>query len=881
MKYLYHSGHQKFDFASLEELKEKINQLNKKLPFSDDYSKLFEQIKVEDRIIPNAIAVQPMEGCDGSAVGHPGDLTVRRYKRFAAGGSGLLWMEATAVKNRGRANPRQLTLRKETASEFKKMKAEVMKAAADSMGENHKPLLVVQLTHSGRYSKPRGYPEPIIAHHSQILDPKHDLPSDYELISDEELDELQEKYVEAASIAADMGYEAVDVKACHGYLVNELLAAHTRKNSKYGGSFANRTRFLTEVIKKIKAKNPDLMVTTRLNVYDAVPYPYGFGMAEDGSMKPDMTEPIKLIKKLYDLGVNMVNVATGNPYYNPHVERPFDTNVEGGYIPECHPLENIYENMIITREIQQAIPDDMITVSSGLSWLRQYVPVVGAGLRNENWCDIVGLGRVALAYPDWVKDLQEKGKLEPDKMCISCSSCTQMMRDGQKAGCPVRDSEIYGPIFREGRLTDPEYAAELAEECRNCAPATCKEGCPAEVDVPGFVQAIAAGEDENSYNILRNNNSLPEVCAYVCPVEAQCEGACVRNNIGRGPVPIQELQRYISRKARKEGFNAIEIPEETKEKVAVIGAGPAGLSCMVELLKKGYKVTVFDAEKEPGGMAEKVIPEDRMKSDILKKEVKSIIKNVPEDRIEWKFNSKLGKEIDLNSIYDNYSAVFLGTGLSDSIPLPVNGSRPEEVVDALTFLKKIKNNDYKLPATIAVIGGGNTAMDAASQAAKKAGETGDVYLVYRRSYSQMPAWKSEINTALERGVHFLVLQQPVEYVTDAEGKLKGIKIKRTRLGAVDESGRRKPEIVEGTEQLLKVDLVIEAVGQKLSDDLEKTLVDSGIKVENGLIQTGSASYRTARKGIFAGGDIINGGRTVVESVKDGKKSADEIVQYLS
>ncbi|MFW5980920.1 MAG: hypothetical protein ACOCRB_02730 [Halanaerobiaceae bacterium] len=447
MEYLFHSGHEKFNFDNIEEIKEKLNKLNQNLPFSKNYSSLFKEVSLENKIIPNSIAIQPMEGCDGSEKGEPEELTFRRYKRFGSGGAGLIWMEATAVENRARANPGQLFLNDNTASEFKKLREQTLESAVKTMGKDHKPIIVIQLTHSGRYSKPEGESEPIIAHHSQILDPEMSLSCDHPLITDKELDQLQRKYVEAATLAKEMGYDGVDIKACHGYLINELLGAYTRENSKYGGSYENRTRFLKQVIKRVKAKNPDLIVTTRLNVYDAIPYPYGFGMDQDGSMKPDLTEPIKLIRELHQLGVNMINIATGNPYYNPHVERPFDTNVKGGYIPEAHPLENVSKNMEITKKIQKKVPEAIITIASGLSWLRQYVPALGAGLKENDWCDLIGLGRMALAYPDFVKDLKEKGELDPQKICISCSSCSQLMRDGKSSGCVIRDREVYGPIY--------------------------------------------------------------------------------------------------------------------------------------------------------------------------------------------------------------------------------------------------------------------------------------------------------------------------------------------------------------------------------------------------------------------------------------------------
>ncbi len=448
MEILHRTYHERFKFKSLAEIQDKLQELNMFLPFEEDSSSLLRSVTFNNITIPNSLAIHPMEGCDGLAeTGSPGPLTIRRYKRFAQGGAGLLWMEATAVAGEGRANPHQLWINEKSAKDFKELRDVTLEAAEKVFGPDHRPLLILQLTYSGRYSKPQGKPAPIIAHRSKVLDPKHNLPDDYPLITDEELDALQDRYLEAAQLSAEAGFDGVDIKACHGYLLNELLASHTREG-KYGGSYENRVRFLLEVVAKIRKALPDLMVTSRLNVYDAIPYPYGFGMSQDGSMVPDLDEPIRLIKALADLGVELINVAVANPYYNPHVERPYDKPIQGGYIPEEHPLANIAENVRILKEVTEGVPN-VKTIVSGISWLRQYFPYLGAALISQGYCDVVGLGRMGFAYPDFVKDLMENGALDTKRVCIACSSCSEIMRSGRTAGCPIRDREIYAPILKE------------------------------------------------------------------------------------------------------------------------------------------------------------------------------------------------------------------------------------------------------------------------------------------------------------------------------------------------------------------------------------------------------------------------------------------------
>ena len=550
-----------------------------------------------------------MEGCDGTGSGDPAELTYRRYRRFASGGAGLLWGEATAVVEEGRANPRQLWIRQGNLEAFRALRQE-MRDAARSVSPSHSPVTVVQLTHSGRYSKPRGKAKPVIAHHSPYLDPAHGLPADYPLITDSELDALQDKYVEAARLARDAGFDAVDVKACHGYLAYELLGAFTRDNSKYGGSFENRTRFLREVCARIREEVPGIAVVTRLTVpplriHTALACPLTAALSP--TCRADRAHP-----NAEGFEVELINVATGNPYYNPHVERPFDTPTAGAPVPREHPLANIGVNMNIIREISRAVPD-VKTVFSGISWLRHFIPQVAAGLKSEGYCDIVGVGRTAFACPHFAKDILEKGQLNPTEQCIACSSCTQIMRDGGRTGCPVRDSEIYGPIYIAGRLKDPDYVRQLAAKCRDCSAPTCQEGCPAGVDVPAFVQAIARGEDRKAYEVLRKTNALPETCAYVCPADEQCEGRCVQLTLECSSVPIRALQRYVSERARLEGWTGVELPVQTSgHSVGIIGAGPAGIACAVRLLELGHSVTIYDSSKSVGGTAAAVIPEDRL-----------------------------------------------------------------------------------------------------------------------------------------------------------------------------------------------------------------------------------------------------------------------------
>jgi 2,4-dienoyl-CoA reductase-like NADH-dependent reductase (Old Yellow Enzyme family) len=283
---------------------------------------------------------------------------------------------------------------------------------------------------------------PVIVHHSPILDPILKIPSDSRLVSDEDLDGIQEAFVSAAKLAAEAGFDGVDIKACHGYLVSELLAAHTRPDSKYGGPFENRSRFLTEIVRKIKAVLPETIVTSRLSAYDAVPYPYGFGVDKKDWQKEDLDEPKALIQKLAEIGISLINISIGIPSHTPHYGRPFDKPVPGTSIPNEHPLIGIDRLLRITGCLQLAFPS-LPVVGTGYSWLRQFFPNVAAAVIKAGKGSIIGVGRESLAYPDFAKELAENGALDPKRVCITCSGCSRLLRSGGPVGCIVRDKSVY------------------------------------------------------------------------------------------------------------------------------------------------------------------------------------------------------------------------------------------------------------------------------------------------------------------------------------------------------------------------------------------------------------------------------------------------------
>ncbi len=869
---------QRFSYRSLEELQQDIARRGLDLPTSDDLSILGTPARFGRLTLPNRLAVHPMEGCDARPDGAPDGLTFRRYRRLAGGGAGLIWVEACAVVPEGRANPRQLWIHEGSAQGF----AEMVKAAHEAAAAAGlpRPVIILQLTHSGRYSRPGRKPAPIIAHHSAVLDPRHNLPPDYPLISDAELDALQDIFVRAAELAAEAGFDGVDIKSCHRYLNSELLASHTREG-RYGGSFENRTRFLRETSGKIRAAVGDrLEVTCRLNVYDAIPYPYGWGVDRQDATRPDLSEPLRLIGELKAAGLGGVNVTVANPYYNPYVNRPADWMI--AHMPDAseHPLVGVARLVHVARQVQQAHPD-LCVVGTGYSWLRQYFPAFAAAAVERGWASAVGLGRGSFAYPDFARDVLSGRGMDPHKVCVACSSCTQIMRDvGITTGCVIRDAEVYGPIYRAGRDLDPKVLQDLAARCRQCVDATCSAACPAGVDVPGFLGALAGGDAREAYRILARRNVLPAACGAVCPVEEQCQSGCIQRCLGEAAIPIGRIQKSLSMLAVREGWAAAEAPARASgRRVAIVGAGPAGLSAAAELLRAGHGVTVLDRAERAGGKLVGVIPPTRLPAAEAEAEIAAVFARVPKDRLEWRFGQALGTERTLDDLFaEGFDAVVLAMGLGFSGSIVEGAERPAGVLEAGAFLSHMNRNpDHACPPRVAVLGGGNTAADAAVCAARRGAR--DVYLVYRRSYRQMPAWPKERDEALHAGVHLLLLCQPLSYVTGPDGRLTGVRLQRTQLGPPDASGRRRPVPVEGGEFTLEIDLAVEALGEQMEPLPEAAL--AGVRrTRGGLITADPATQATSRPRVWAAGDCANGGTTVAQAVAEGLRAARAIDRYL-
>lgn len=441
--------HESFNYKSIAELRAKIANLGLSIPLDEDLSVLKTPVSIGELQSPNSMAVLPMEGFDGNPNGSPSELTARRYERFAQGGAGLLWYEATAVVPEGRAVSRQLWLHENNWQQFSWLLEQARKAweSANATDSSPFPVTVLQLTHSGRYSKPNDKSAPIIAFRNPILDPLHKLAPDYPIITDGELESLEDRYVAAARLAWQAGFQAVDIKATHGYLCAELLAAHTRPGV-YGGDFEGRTRFLLNVVSKVREAIPELLLAVRLGAADGLTYPYSWGMDRSIAGKEDPEEPVRLVRLLYEKGVRLLSVSAGIGHHKPYWMRPYDRPDPNIQLPDEHPLEGVARLFRLSGTIQKAVPE-MVVVDAGYSWLREYFPNAAAANLRRGWTKLVGLGRLSFAYPNFARDLLEKGRLDPGQVCVTCGKCTQLMRCNSMAGCVIRDSSVYLPLYRQ------------------------------------------------------------------------------------------------------------------------------------------------------------------------------------------------------------------------------------------------------------------------------------------------------------------------------------------------------------------------------------------------------------------------------------------------
>jgi glutamate synthase (NADPH/NADH) small chain len=431
----------------------------------------------------------------------------------------------------------------------------------------------------------------------------------------------------------------------------------------------------------------------------------------------------------------------------------------------------------------------------------------------------------------------------------------------------------------------PDEAVEEATRCKTCKKAACRTGCPVEVDIPGFIDLIKERKFLDACYRVKEKNALPAVCGRVCPQERQCESQCLLGKKGT-PIAIGNLERFVADYEADNGSMKIpERPMSTGRKVAVIGSGPGGLTCAVDLTMAGHQVTLFEAFHEPGGVLSYGIPEFRLPKAIVKREVEYIKKL----GVELELNVVIGKLHTIDELLNGkgYDACFIciGAGLPMFLGIPgenLNGvCSANEYLTRANLMKAYLFPEYDTPIKVgkrvAVLGGGNVAMDSARVALRLGAEK--VYLIYRRSEAEMPARKAEVHHAHEEGIEFMLLTNPTRFIDDGKGNLCGVECIKMELGEPDESGRRRPLPVKGSEFQVEIDVAIPALGARANPLLTKTMPDLTVS-KSGYIAAEEGTGMTSKSGVFAGGDIVTGSATVISAMGAGRRTANAINEYL-
>jgi len=418
---------------------------------------------INGKIIGNRWAIHPMEGWDGTATGGVTDEVVRRWQRFGESGAKLIYGgEAMAVRPDGRANPNQLIISAENKAGLARIRETLMSAHKERFGKTDDLVIGFQLTHSGRFCKPNDKfrMEPRVAYRHPLLDPKFKITSNDQVWTDAEIERLIQQYVEAAAIAWDVGADFVDIKHCHGYLLHEFLSAFTRPG-KYGGSFENRTRILREIVFGIRAGGNKIELGVRLSAFDFVPfkpdpalsqpgklgpgipedfsgclpYRYAFSVNQANPIEADLTETFQFLELCAQLGIKIINLSAGSPYYNPHIQRPAAYPPSDGYQPPEDPLVGVARQINAVRQLKARAPKNLVLVGTAYSYLQEYLPHVAQYVVRHGWTDMVGIGRMVLAYPGLPADAIEKGVLATKSICRTFSDCTTAPRNGMISGC--------------------------------------------------------------------------------------------------------------------------------------------------------------------------------------------------------------------------------------------------------------------------------------------------------------------------------------------------------------------------------------------------------------------------------------------------------------
>lgn len=745
--------YQPFYIQSVDGLRSEVARLGLDVPLEEDMSPLARPLVVHGRIIPNRFCAQPISGCDARQDGSPSALTRRRYRGYAKGAFGLIWIERTSALESGELG--RLCLSGSTVSQFASMLEDMRASAAQQ------PVVVLQLAS---------------AHPSAV--------------------------VLAARLAREAGFDGVDIQG--------------------------ERQTLPEIFAQVHAAVPELLLTTRLCVYEGVRD--GFGVAKGDFRKYDLAAPREYVRRLVDSGLQMLNVTSNSPSLlgvnrGERARLDFEN-------PDEHPLMTLARQLALVRAFRASFPT-VPMVGSGLSWLRQFVPQIASGAVRFEWLDIAGFGRGALACPDLPTRVLGGDKMDAGSTCMVCFACSQLERAGRAVGCVLRDAEFYGATFRDMRRLDGDRLLTGAARCHLCEAAPCSGKSPTRTDIPAFIKAFREGREQRAYEVIRLGNPLPEMVSQTSPAWLEEEGACIERTLSGEPVPIQDLQYAIAWRARERGLTGIAVPQECTDKnVAIVGGGPTGIAAAVRLIELGHRVHIHETSTILGGVPSRILAKNRPIAN-PSEEIDALLRPaIVSGRLTVSFGSTLGQNLSVPALLADYDSVLVAVGLWRERSLGV----VDGVIGALDLLERGLS---VIPRRVAVLAGGDSAMDACS--ALRAWGVAEIYVVFGGQRSEMH-WHMVESWFASPGVHSMMNWQPLGYDVDGFGRVGGVRLRHAELGL---------------EVALPIDLVVEAMGLELSKNILPE-------------ELGDATR------FYTAGAMVNGGASVAQCIAEGHSSAEII-----
>ncbi len=750
-------GYQPFYLHSLAELRAEIERLGLGISLDENLAPLAQPLTIGDCEIPNRFCAQPIAGHDAEVDGAPGELTRRRYRRYAEGRFGLIWIERTAAGITEK--PKQLCLHKATLAAFRAMMDELRAAGAD------RATFIIQIA-----------------------------------------SEQPATLIHAATLAAEAGFDGVDLQCSR----NDLAL----------------------VLATVRERAPALLLATRLSAYEAVRG--GFGVSAGDFRKTDLAEPIRAVQQWRENGLALLNVTAASPRLRGP-ERGVRA-LSDSENPDEHPLMTLDRQLALARALRAAVPG-LPVVGSGFSWMRQFVPEVAAGALGDGAIDFAGLGRAALADPNVPAEVIARGRMETISACMVCFACSQLHDEGATVGCVLRDAAVYGPVYRQMRRFDADQLMAGAARCHLCEAAPCVAASPTRTDIPAFIAAFRNGDEARAYEIIRERDPLPELTARLTPAWLESEGACIETTLTGTPVPILDLQFAVAWRSRVRGQTGARVPAAaTGKNMAIVGGGPTGITAAIRLVEFGHTVDLFEQADRLGGVPARVLAAHRQINP--QAEIDALLQPaLAAARLRLHLGVSLGKDLSLETLHADHDAVLLATGLWQERSL---GTAPG-VIGALTFLE---SSEPIVPDRVAILAGGDSAMDAARIAQSRGAK--EIFIVFAGPRSALH-WHLPESWFATPGVHAMMNWQPLGYETDRDGNIRGVRLRHAELL---------------TETVLPVGLVIEAMGLQAADSIRALLANN-----------------TGR--IYTAGALVNGGASVGHCVAEGLAAADTIHQALS